>query len=145
MPQGVTSASLIVVILIGAAVGAAVGGMLGTTELSPPLIALASGFIATVVAVIARNKLLYRLSGAGPDDTRMPTLVGVFAIHIRPRVPRQAEHRARKGIQRGLGRRNGITNVLSRDARHALKIIEPSGPYAILLSRIVTALPFIIG
>ncbi len=80
MPQGVTSASLIIVILIGAAVGAAVGGMLGTTELSPPLIALASGFIATVVAVIARNKLLYRLSGAGPDDTRMPTLVGVFAI-----------------------------------------------------------------
>jgi hypothetical protein len=80
MPQGVTSASLIVVILIGAAVGAVVGGMLGTTELSPPLIAVISGFVATVVAVIARNKLLYRLSGAGPDDTRMPALVGVFAI-----------------------------------------------------------------
>jgi hypothetical protein len=80
MPQGVTSASLIVVILIGAAVGAMVGGILGTTELSQPLIALASGFIATVVAVIVRNKLLYRLSGAGPDDARMPTLVGVFAV-----------------------------------------------------------------
>jgi hypothetical protein len=80
MPPGVTSASLIVVILIGAAVGAAVGGMLGTTELSQPLIALASGFIATIVAVIVRNKLLYRLSGVGPDDARMPTLVGVFAV-----------------------------------------------------------------
>ena len=80
MPPGVTSASLIVVILIGAAVGALVGGILGTTELSQPIIALVSGFIATVVAVIARNKLLYRLSGVGPDDAQMPTLIGVFAV-----------------------------------------------------------------
>ena len=80
MPPGVTSASLIVVILIGAAVGALVGGILGTTELSQPIIALASGFIATVAAVIVRNKLLYRLSGVGPDDARMPTLIGVFAV-----------------------------------------------------------------
>ena len=80
MPQGVTSASLIIVILVGAAVGAAVGGILGTTALSPVTIALASGFIATVAAVIARYKLLNRLSGAGPDDAEMPTLVAVFAV-----------------------------------------------------------------
>jgi hypothetical protein len=80
MPQGVTSASLIVIILVAAAVGAGVGGILGTTTLSPLGIALVSGFVATVAAVIVRNRLLNRLSGAGPDDTRIPMLVAVFAV-----------------------------------------------------------------
>jgi hypothetical protein len=80
MPQGVTSASLIVIILVAAAVGAATGGILGTnTTLETAPLAIISGFLATVVGVIVRNKLLYRLSGVGPDDFRIPFVVLVFA------------------------------------------------------------------
>ena len=79
MPEGVTSASLIVVILVAAAVGAAVGGMLGP-NFDPPVLAVISGFIATIVAVFVRNELINRLSGAGPNDFKIPLVVAIFAI-----------------------------------------------------------------
>jgi uncharacterized membrane protein AbrB (regulator of aidB expression) len=77
--QGVTSASLIVIILTAAAVGAIVGGIIGTSLATAPL-AIISGFVATVVAVIVRNKLLNRFSGVGPDDFQIPMVVAVFAV-----------------------------------------------------------------
>jgi hypothetical protein len=80
MPQGVTSASLIVIILVAAAVGAAVGGLLGQTDIDHVFLAIIAGFCATVSAVIARNALVNRISGAGPDDTRIPVVVAVFAL-----------------------------------------------------------------
>ena len=77
--MGVTSASLIVVIVVAAAEGAIVGGILG--DYAPPVaIALAAGIVATVVAVLVRNKLVHRLSGAGPDEGRIPVVVAVFGI-----------------------------------------------------------------
>ena len=79
MPQGVTSASLIVIILTAAAIGAIVGGIIGTSLDTAPL-AIVSGFVATAVAVIVRNKLLNRFSGVGPDDFQIPMVVAVFAI-----------------------------------------------------------------
>jgi len=79
MPEGVTSASLIVVILVAAAVGAAVGGMLGP-NFDPPVLAVISGFIATIVAVFVRNELINRLSGAGPNDFKIPLVVAIFVI-----------------------------------------------------------------
>ena len=79
MPQGVTSASLIVIILTAAAIGAIVGGIIGTSLDMAPL-ALVSGFVATIVAIIVRNKLLNRLSGVGADDFKIPGVIGVFAI-----------------------------------------------------------------
>lgn len=79
MPEGVTSASLIIIILVAAAVGAAVGGMLGPNFDVVPL-AIISGFIATVVAVLVRNELINRLSGAGPNDFKIPMVVAVFAV-----------------------------------------------------------------
>jgi len=79
MPEGVTSASLIIIILVAAAVGAAVGGMLGP-NFDPPVLAVISGFIATVVAVLVRNELINRLSGAGPNDFKIPLVVAVFAV-----------------------------------------------------------------
>ena len=79
MPQGVTSASLIVIILTAAAIGAIVGGIIGTSLDTAPL-AIVSGFVATVVAVIVRNKLLNRFSDVGPDDFQIPMVVAVFAI-----------------------------------------------------------------
>jgi hypothetical protein len=77
--QGVTSASLIVIILTAAAVGAIVGGLIGTSLETAPL-AIAAGFIATIVAVVVRNKLLNRFSGVGPDDFQIPMVVAVFAV-----------------------------------------------------------------
>ena len=46
---GVTSASLIVIILTGAAIGALVGGILGPYLETAPL-AISAGFIATIIA-----------------------------------------------------------------------------------------------
>jgi hypothetical protein len=77
--MGVTSASLIVVIVVTAAVGAGVGGILGN-YVPPVLVALGSGFMATVVAVIVRNTLVNRFSGAGPDQGRIPGVVVVFGV-----------------------------------------------------------------
>ena len=77
--MGVTSASLIVVIVVTAAVGAGVGGILGN-YLPAIAVALGAGFVATVVAVVARNTLVNRLSGAGPDQARIPMVVAVFAV-----------------------------------------------------------------
>ncbi len=79
MPQGVTSASLIIIILVAAAVGAVVGGVIGQNLDVVPL-AIISGFVATVVAVVVRNELINRLSGAGPDDFRIPMVVAVYAV-----------------------------------------------------------------
>jgi len=79
MLKGVTSASLIVVIVVAAAVGAGVGGILGN-YVTPVAVALGSGFAATVVAVIVRNTLVNRFSGAGPDQGRIPTVVAVFGV-----------------------------------------------------------------
>ena len=36
--------------------------------------------MATVVAVLVRNKLVNRLSGAGPDEGRIPVVVAVFGV-----------------------------------------------------------------
>ena len=75
----VTSASLIVVIVVAAAVGACVGVILGN-DVPAVVVALGSGFMATVVAVVVRNTLVNRLSGAGPDHVRIPVVVAVFGV-----------------------------------------------------------------
>lgn len=77
--MGVTSASLIVIIVVGAAVGAGVGGILGG-YVPAVVVALGAGIIATVAAAIVRNKLVNRLSGAGPDEARTPVVITVFGI-----------------------------------------------------------------
>ncbi|MFA6140337.1 MAG: hypothetical protein WC684_06400, partial [Hyphomicrobium sp.] len=67
------------IILTACAIGALVGGLLGP-DMDPAPLALIAGFVATVVAVVVRNKLLYRFSGVGPDDARIPMVVIVFTI-----------------------------------------------------------------
>ena len=44
------------------------------------MLAVISGFIATIVAVFVRNELINRLSGAGPNDFKIPLVVAIFAI-----------------------------------------------------------------
>ena len=78
-PQGTTSASLIVVLLVAAAVGAIVGGILGD-NINADLLAIIAGFIATIAAIIVRNNLLNRVTGVGPDDFKIPTVIIVFAL-----------------------------------------------------------------
>jgi Na+-translocating ferredoxin:NAD+ oxidoreductase RnfE subunit len=80
MPQGVTSASLIIVILVAAAVGAVVGGLLDQVGMDRTLLAIIAGFVATICAVVARNIMIRQVWGAGPDDTRIPIVVIVFAL-----------------------------------------------------------------
>ena len=77
--MGVTSASLIVIIVVGAVVGAIVGGILGA-YVPAVAVALGAGIIATAVAALVRNKLVNRLSGAGPDQGRIPGVVAMFGV-----------------------------------------------------------------
>jgi hypothetical protein len=79
-PPGATSASLIIVILIGAAVGAGVGGLLEGVVADKAWLAIVAGFVATVVAGMVRNALIHGVSGAGPDTFKIPGVVLTFAV-----------------------------------------------------------------
>ena len=68
-----TSANLLIVVLVGAVVGALTGLALGGT-LSGFYLAVVAGFLGTVVAGVARNEIMKR-SGSGPDDSKIPNLV----------------------------------------------------------------------
>ena len=79
-PEGVISASLVIVTLVAITIGAVVGLLLG--EFLPPgsrLIAIPAGFIATIVASIARYKLIALSTRAGVDEARIPTVLVVNA------------------------------------------------------------------
>ena len=69
-----TSARLLLVLFVGTVVGAltglVVGGGFGATYL-----AILAGFLGCLTAVIARN-----LVGLGPDDTKTPWVVMIYAI-----------------------------------------------------------------
>ncbi len=80
MPQGVTSASLMIVILVAAAVGAVVGGMLDQMGVDRTLLAIISGFVAIIAAGIVRHVMIRVVWGVGPDVTRVPAVVIVFAL-----------------------------------------------------------------
>lgn len=80
MPEGVASASLVIIILVAAAVGAVVGGLLDQMGVDRTLLAISAGLVATITAGIARHLLIRRLWGAGPDVTKIPTVIIVFAL-----------------------------------------------------------------
>lgn len=74
-----TSASLIVVILVATAVGALTGLALDGVVVDTRLLAIIAGFLATIVATVVRYKLLYKLSGMGVDESRIPNVLATFA------------------------------------------------------------------
>lgn len=80
MQKGVASASLIIVILVAAAVGAITGGILDQMGIDRTLLAIISGFLAIIAAGIVRQVLVHDVWGAGPDVTKIPGLVLAFAI-----------------------------------------------------------------
>src|SRR5262245_58109569 len=72
-----TSANLLIVILVGAVVGALVGLALGGA-LTGFYLAVVAGFLATLISGVARNEIMKR-SGAGPDDSKIPNLVLIYS------------------------------------------------------------------
>ena len=72
-----TSANLLIVILVGAVVGALVGLALGGA-LTGFYLAVVAGFLATVIAGVARNEIMKR-AAAGPDDSKIPNLVLIYS------------------------------------------------------------------
>ena len=73
-----TSASLLIVILVGTAVGALIGLAIGG-GLDPLYLAIVAGFLGTIIGAIARNMIMVRGSSSGPDDSRTPTLVMIYS------------------------------------------------------------------
>lgn len=69
-----TSASLLIVLLIGTIVGGLAGLALGGSVGELPLTVLA-GLLGTIITAFARNVILVRGPGVGPDDSRTPLLV----------------------------------------------------------------------
>jgi hypothetical protein len=75
-----TSASLLIVLFIGTVVGALTGLVVGGS-FGPDGLAILAGFLGALVASIARDLIIARGAGVGPDDThRTPVLVLVFAL-----------------------------------------------------------------
>jgi hypothetical protein len=76
-----TSASLLIVLAIGTAVGALVGLGLGTS-VGALTLAVIAGFFGTVLGAVVRSFILSRGAGLGPDDSRTPMLVIVYAAVV---------------------------------------------------------------
>jgi tellurite resistance protein TehA-like permease len=73
-----TSASVLIVLLVGTVVGALVGLLLGGT-MENWYLALLAGFLGSTIAVVVRNLVLSRGAGLGPDDSKTPGLVAIYA------------------------------------------------------------------
>jgi low temperature requirement protein LtrA len=74
-----TSANLLIVLIVGAAVGALTGLGLGSFFGNQLYLAILAGFLGTIIGGIARNFIMARGSGAG-SDSRTPTLVIVYSV-----------------------------------------------------------------
>ena len=76
---GVISMSIIILVLIATAIGALVGLALDGVTPGTRSLAIAAGFIATVVASIARYKLVFLGAGIGTDERKVPGVLVVNA------------------------------------------------------------------
>lgn len=76
---GVISASIIVLVLVAAAIGAIVGLLLEGITPGTRALAIVAGLIATVIASIARYKVVFLGAGAGVDESDVPMMLVVNA------------------------------------------------------------------
>jgi tellurite resistance protein TehA-like permease len=74
-----TSANLLILLVVGVAVGAIAGVALSGIITNLLLLTFIAGLLATLIAGGVRNYIMVRGSGAGPDDSRIPTMVLVFS------------------------------------------------------------------
>jgi hypothetical protein len=75
-----TSASLLIVLLVGTAVGALTGLAAGGFSLGALTVALLAGFLGTTLGAIVRDYIIARGAGVGPSDSRTPMLVVIYAV-----------------------------------------------------------------
>jgi hypothetical protein len=76
-----TSANLLVVLLIGAAVGAVIGLGLGGVISNALWLGIVSGFLATIIAGLVRNFLVSR-GMLGPKVKTLPGIVILYAVIV---------------------------------------------------------------
>lgn len=77
---GIITASIIALVLIATAIGALVAVALdGVLPPGNRLLAILAGFVAVVIASIARYKIVFLGAGQGPDESRVPTVLLVNA------------------------------------------------------------------
>jgi hypothetical protein len=76
---GVASASFIIIALVGTAVGALLGLFLEGIIINQTHLGVIVGFLATIIALLVRYKLVFRLAGAGPDSSKVPWIVLISA------------------------------------------------------------------
>ena len=73
-----TTANLLVVLLVGIAVGALAGWALGPFFQHGLYLGIVAGFLATIIAGVVRNTIMTRM-GDGPDTSSIPTLVILYS------------------------------------------------------------------
>jgi hypothetical protein len=73
-----TSASLLIVLLVGTAVGAVTGLALSSFT-NGLFITFVAGLLATLIGAAVRNYIMRKGSGQGPDDRKTPGLVDIFS------------------------------------------------------------------
>ena len=74
-----TTANLLVVLLVGTVVGALAGWALGSFFPHSLYLGIVAGFLATIIAAVVRNTIMTRITTAGPDTSSIPTLVILYA------------------------------------------------------------------
>ena len=79
IPERNASASLLVMLLVAVVVGAILGAILGYA-ISPTWLALICGLCGTLAAMYARNTIINRIAGVGPNDFNVPSVVVVYAL-----------------------------------------------------------------
>jgi hypothetical protein len=67
------------VLFVGTVVGAVTGLVVGGS-FNPDGLAILAGFLGALIAVMVRNFIIAKGAGVGPDDSRTPVLVVVFAL-----------------------------------------------------------------
>jgi hypothetical protein len=73
-----TSASLLIVLFVGTVVGA-VTGLVVSASFGAVYLAILAGFLGAMAGVVIRNFILTKGAGVGPDDSKTPTLVVIYA------------------------------------------------------------------
>jgi tellurite resistance protein TehA-like permease len=73
-----TTASVLIVMIVATAVGGVIGMVLGGS-VNVFVLATAAGFLGVLAAAIVRNYVLVRMAQSGPDDSGIPAVVIVFS------------------------------------------------------------------
>jgi uncharacterized BrkB/YihY/UPF0761 family membrane protein len=74
-----TTANLLIVLLVGTVVGALAGLALDSFFPHSLYLGIVAGFLATIIAGVVRNTIMARITGVGPDTSSIPTIVILYS------------------------------------------------------------------